>query len=133
MNPVVHNMNPMVHNLLQEKLSALSVFEGVVAQWCNHPALKPEQSGGLGSIPGKTPPLHRHDKGVADPIRSALFLRSQRLANRNFTSPSPFQFSFPSHASCSQCHICGIRYNVSIRQGGPADTSVLETGGEQYQ
>ena len=38
--------------------------EGVVAQWCNPLTLKPEQSGGVGSIPGRTPPLERHDKGL---------------------------------------------------------------------
>ena len=37
--------------------------EGVVAPWCNPLTLKPEQSGGVGSIPGRTPPLERHDKG----------------------------------------------------------------------
>ena len=29
-------------------------------------------------------------------------------------------------ASCCQYRIRGIRYNVLIRQGGPADTTVLE-------
>ena len=37
--------------------------EGVVAQWCNPPTLKPEQSGGVGSSPGRTPSLELHDKG----------------------------------------------------------------------
>ena len=36
--------------------------EGVVAQWCYPLVLKPEQSGGVTSISGRTPPL-RHDKG----------------------------------------------------------------------
>ena len=39
------------------------LVEGVVAQWCNLQTLKPEQSGGVGSIPGRTPPLECHDKG----------------------------------------------------------------------
>ena len=37
--------------------------EGVVAPWCNPLTLQPEQSGGVGSIPGRTPPHERHDKG----------------------------------------------------------------------
>ena len=37
--------------------------EGVVAPWCNPLTLQPEQSGGVGSSPGRTPPLERHDKG----------------------------------------------------------------------
>ena len=36
--------------------------EGVVAQWCNPLTLKSEQSDGMGSSPGRTPPLERHDK-----------------------------------------------------------------------
>ena len=38
-------------------------YEGVVAPWCNTLTLQPEQSGGVGSSPGKAPPLERHDKG----------------------------------------------------------------------
>ena len=38
-------------------------FEGVVAPWCNPLILQPEQSGGVGSSPGRAPPLERHDKG----------------------------------------------------------------------
>ena len=38
--------------------------EGVVAPWCNPLTLQPEQSGGVGSISGRTPPLERHDKGL---------------------------------------------------------------------
>ena len=34
-----------------------------MAQWCNPLTLKPEQSGGMGSSPGRTPSLERHDKG----------------------------------------------------------------------
>ena len=41
----------------------LHQIEGVVAQWCNPLTLKPKQSGGVGSIPGRTPPLERHEKG----------------------------------------------------------------------
>ena len=38
------------------------MIEGVVAKWLNPLALKPEQSGGVGSISGRTPPLERRDK-----------------------------------------------------------------------
>ena len=38
-------------------------FEDVVAQWYNPLTLQPEQSGGVGSSPGRTPPFKRHDKG----------------------------------------------------------------------
>ena len=41
----------------------LAECEGVVAQWCNPPTLQPDQSGGVGSIPGRNPPHERLDKG----------------------------------------------------------------------
>ena len=44
-------------------LSTFLLIEGVVAQWCNPLTLKSEQSGGVGSNPGRTPPLERHDRG----------------------------------------------------------------------
>ena len=34
-----------------------------MAQWCNPVTLQLEQSGGVGSIPSKTPPFERHEKG----------------------------------------------------------------------
>ena len=37
-------------------------MEGVVAQWCNPLTLQSEQSGGVGLIPDRAPPLERHDK-----------------------------------------------------------------------
>ena len=37
--------------------------EGVVAHWCNPLTLRPDQSGGVGSIPGRTLALERYDKG----------------------------------------------------------------------
>ena len=43
--------------------SAKFFIEGVVAQWCNPLTLQPEQSGGVVSIPGRSPPLESHDKG----------------------------------------------------------------------
>ena len=39
-------------------------IEVVVAPWCNPLTLQPEQSGGVGSNPGRAPPLDRHDKGL---------------------------------------------------------------------
>ena len=44
-------------------LITIDCIEGVVAQWCNPLTLKPEQSGGVGSSSGRTPPFERHDKG----------------------------------------------------------------------
>ena len=37
--------------------------EGFVVQWCNLLTLKSEQSGGVGSSPGRAPPFERHGKG----------------------------------------------------------------------
>ena len=37
--------------------------EDVVAPWCNPLILQPEQSGGVGSKPGRAPPIERRDKG----------------------------------------------------------------------
>ena len=51
-------------------------LEGVVAQRCNPLTLQSEQSGGVGSIPGRAP-LERHDKGSRT-----------RLAFRYFCDPS---------------------------------------------
>ena len=47
----------------KRKRSERSCSEGVVAPWCNPLTLQPEQSGGVGSSPGRAPPLERHDKG----------------------------------------------------------------------
>ena len=47
--------------------------EGVVAQWCNPLTLQLEQSGGVGSIPGKATLLERHDKGVQTPLALSYF------------------------------------------------------------
>ena len=62
-------------------LSTFLLIEGVVAQWCN--PLQSEQSGGVGSNPGRTPSFERNDKGSR-----TRFLRSQRLALKTATSPS---------------------------------------------
>ena len=43
----------------------------------------------MGSSPGRAPPLERHDKGSRTRLGLLLFLRSQRLALKNATSPSP--------------------------------------------
>ena len=34
-----------------------------MVQWYNPVILQPEQSGGMGTIPGRAPSLLRHDKG----------------------------------------------------------------------
>ena len=39
------------------------MIEGVVAPWCNPLTLQSEQSGGVGSNPGRAPPPKRHEKG----------------------------------------------------------------------
>ena len=57
--------------------------------WCNPLTLQPEQSGGVGLIPGRAPPLERHDKGwqtrlaLKANFQSAEF--SERASGRNFT------------------------------------------------
>ena len=51
---------------------AKTINEGVVAQWCNPLALKPEHSRGVGSIPGRTPSLGRHDKGSRTRLRCSI-------------------------------------------------------------
>ena len=45
-----------------EKLK-MATREGVATQWYYPLTLKSEQSGGVGSSPGRTPPLEGHDKG----------------------------------------------------------------------
>ena len=42
-----------------------SLFQVVVAQWCNPLTSQPQQSRGVGSISGRATPLERHDdKGL---------------------------------------------------------------------
>ena len=50
-------------------------LEGVVAPWCSPLTLQlqPEQSGGVGLIPGRTPPLERHDKGLLTQLGPPYF------------------------------------------------------------
>ena len=57
---------------------AVVASEGVVASWCNPLTLQPEQSGGVVSSPGRTPPLEHHDKGspvLGDEKRNFTFTR----------------------------------------------------------
>ena len=49
--------------LICVQATLLSYSKGVVAPWCNPLTLQPEQLGGVGSTPGRTPPLECHDKG----------------------------------------------------------------------
>ena len=44
-----------------------------MAQWCNPLTLQPEQSGSVGSKPGRTPPLERHDKGSRTRLALSYF------------------------------------------------------------
>ena len=44
-------------------LPTCDALDGVVAPWCYSLTLQPEQSGGVGSSPGRAPLLKRHDKG----------------------------------------------------------------------
>ena len=44
------------------------LIEVLVAQWCNPLTLQPEQSGGVGSIPGRAPPLECRDHGRGSSI-----------------------------------------------------------------
>ena len=48
-------------------------LEGVVVQWCNPLTLKPEQSGGVGSIRDRASPLERHDKGSRTRLALSYF------------------------------------------------------------
>ena len=50
--------------------STLAAYQG---HWCNPVTLKPEQSGGAGSIPGRTPPLERHDEGSRTRLALSYF------------------------------------------------------------
>ena len=45
------------------RMQPIFILQSVVAPWCNPLTLQPEQSGGVGSSPGRAPPLERHDKG----------------------------------------------------------------------
>ena len=49
------------------------MIECVVAQWYNPLTLQPEQSGGVGSSPGRTPRLKRHDKGSRTRLAFSYF------------------------------------------------------------
>ena len=55
-------------------------LQGVVAQWYNPLSLQPEQSSGVGSIPGRAPPLKPHDMGL-----------QTRLALSYFCNPSAWR------------------------------------------
>ena len=55
---------------------------------CSPLNLKPEQSGGQGSIPGRAPPLGASLQGVMDSNSPWPSLQSQRLELKTATSPS---------------------------------------------
>ena len=58
-----------------------------MAQWCNPLTLKSEQSGGVGSRPGRTTPLERHNKGSLTRL-GLLYFCDLSLALKIATSPS---------------------------------------------
>ena len=67
-----------------------SKIEGAVPQWCNTLTLQPEQLGGISSIPGKDPPLERHDKGSRNRLVLCYFCDPTfTTKNRNFTFTLP--------------------------------------------
>ena len=49
--------------MIATKSSAHAHLVGVVVQWRNPLTLESEQSDGMGSAPGRTPPFERDDKG----------------------------------------------------------------------
>ena len=65
-----------------------------MAQWCNLLTLQPEQSGGVGSVPGGAPPFERCDK------RSRT-----RLAFSYFCDPSASRKKTGALPSLSPLHI----------------------------
>ena len=50
------------------------ILQRFVAQWCIPLTLQSDQSGGVGSIPGRTPSLERHDKGSWTALKPQLHL-----------------------------------------------------------
>ena len=48
-------------------------YQGVVAPWCNPQTLQPEQSGRVGSIPGRTHHLSVMTRGLRGEWLSALY------------------------------------------------------------
>ena len=50
------------------------ILQGVAAQWCDPLTLQPERSGGVGSIPSRTPSLERHDKEPWTALKMQLYL-----------------------------------------------------------
>ena len=54
-------------------LKSFALRGAVVAQWSNLLTLQPEQSGGVGSIPGRAQPLERHDKGLLTRLALSCF------------------------------------------------------------
>ena len=61
-NILVYTQSSLFFNGLVRVLLCAPYNGGVVAQWCDPLTLQPEQSGKVGSIPGRASPLERHDK-----------------------------------------------------------------------
>ena len=60
---------------INERLTSdhLIYIEGVVAQWYNPLTLQPVQSEGVGSMPGRAPPLEHHEKGSRTQLALSYF------------------------------------------------------------
>ena len=54
----------VIEKLTKEKGDQRKSIEGVVAPWCNPLTLQLQKSRGVCSIPARTPPHERHDKGL---------------------------------------------------------------------
>ena len=65
----------------------LNGIEGVMAQWCNPLTLQSVQSGAVGLIPGRAPPLEHHDKGSQTQLALWYTVAIPALGtkNHNFT------------------------------------------------
>ena len=63
-----------------------------MAQWCNPLILQPEQSDGVSSIPGGTPPLECHDKGSRTRLAVSYFCDPCAWV-KTATSPSLGKFA----------------------------------------
>ena len=90
--------------MLEENLSKGFGYEGVVAPWCNPLTLQLEQLSGVDSIPGRTPPHERHDKGSGlDYVCSISAISALGCEKRNFTftfTINGIRFKMGYNSSC---------------------------------
>ena len=75
--------------------------------------LKPEQSGGVGLIPGKTPPLEHHDKGLRTRLEVCCLSVMLGAEKCNFTSTflsglkDAFMFPLVTSGGGGICQVAG--------------------------